>query len=233
MASRQERDYLRHIAKRRADTVSFLSSDRKPEQERSACAAFLRGLGIPFLVAELKSVERGQDPPDIIFRDGRIEVCEHLNQGRRRHDEARAMAQQTQQAQTIDDVLLPRRGERTPLSLADAYNLVAEALANKCARRTYTAEVRAELDALVCIQLLDKFLRPALPLPPHDALFKQGWRSVSLIMDPYGHVIYATESAPAFLREYCGQTRKAWTDSLLDKLFSLEQDLDASALDTP
>ena len=45
MVTRQERDQIKHIAERRADTVSFLSGDRKPEQERSACAAFLRGLG--------------------------------------------------------------------------------------------------------------------------------------------------------------------------------------------
>ncbi|MGH8058111.1 MAG: DUF1780 domain-containing protein, partial [Candidatus Entotheonellia bacterium] len=167
MASRREQEYLRRIAEARADTVSFLSGDRKPEQERGACAAFLRGLGVSFLVEELRSTKRSQDPPDVIFRDGCFEVCEVLNQGRKRHDEARALARQAQEAQTIDDVLLPRRGERSPLSLAEAYHLVTEALAKKCARRSYTVEVRAGLDALVCIQLLDKFLRPAVPLPAH------------------------------------------------------------------
>jgi hypothetical protein len=107
MATRQEQEHLKHIAERRADTVSFLSGDRKPEQERSACAAFLRGLGVPFLVAEVRSTIRGQDPPDVIFRDGCFEVCEVLNQDRKRHDEARALARQAQQAQTIEDIWLP------------------------------------------------------------------------------------------------------------------------------
>jgi hypothetical protein len=235
MVSLQEQEYLRRITEWRADTVSFLSGDRQPEQERSACAAFLRGLGVPFLVAELQSTIKGQDPPDIIFRDGRFEMCEVLSPGYRRHDEPRALARQAQQAQTIDDILLPRRGERSPLSLAEAYNCVTDALAKKCAKRTYPVEIRAGVDALVCIQLVDKFLYPypTLPLPSSDILFQQGWRSVSLIMAPYSHVIYAAESAPAFLKEYYREVLKAWPDNLSDKLFSLDPAVDILASDMP
>ena len=67
MVTRQERDQIKHIAERRADTVSFLSGDRKPEQERSACAAFLRGFGVPFLVAELRFYYQGPKSPQMLF----------------------------------------------------------------------------------------------------------------------------------------------------------------------
>jgi hypothetical protein len=244
MASQQEREYLdfetyrREEAERAKDTVSFLSGPRQPEQERSACAAFLRAIGVPFLVAELTSLAKGKDPPDVLFRDGRngrVEVCESPDPGRRRHDEARARAQWYQQAQTMEDVSPSRRpGEQSPLSLAEAYELVAQALATKLDKKTYAAVAdRATLDALVCIQRRGKFLRPALPLPSAEAFLQQGWRSVLFIMDPYSHVIYAGDSAPAFLQEYRGQIRNAWPGQLMCQLFSLDPALDTPAMKMP
>ena len=92
-------------------------------------------------------------------------MSEVINQNRKRHDEARALARQAQQAQTIKDIGLPIREDRTPLSLIEAYNRVTDALAKKCAKRTYPVEIRAELDALVCIQLVE--INSCIHIPFH------------------------------------------------------------------
>jgi hypothetical protein len=56
------------------------------------------------------------------------------------------------------------------------------------------------LDALVSVERCSGMLdQPAQP-PEVRALTVQGWRSVSVVCPPYGMVLYAADSAPAFLR---------------------------------
>jgi len=45
---------------------------------------FLRALGIPFAAEELIWAPDGQDPPDVKFRGACFEVCELLDEGRRK-----------------------------------------------------------------------------------------------------------------------------------------------------
>lgn len=214
--NKEEFEYIKNLTINADETVHFLSNDMKSERERCACAAFLRCLGVDFLVEDLVSVKKGNDPPDVIFHAAHFEVLEVLDEGRKRHHESKTRAECLKKAKTIEDTLVQSR-LRDPLSYAEVFNLITGALAEKSSR--YGVKVCAGLDALICIQLQHKFLTPKSPLPSHATLLDQGWRSVSFVMVPYSHVIYAAELAPDFLRVHRGQTRQEWNDS--DTFFKL------------
>lgn len=80
----QERLYLRRLVADAEEAISFFSTARKPERERTVCKAFLRCIGIDFSADEITSIR--SDPPDVAFRDGRFEVTEILDENRPRHD---------------------------------------------------------------------------------------------------------------------------------------------------
>jgi hypothetical protein len=205
----EERRHIERELTRHEEATRFFSQGGKAERERLSCAMFLRALGVPFSIEELIWVPDRQDPPDVKFREARFEVRERLDEGRPQHDEVKARVQRYRQAKTMDVILVDPPHPR-PMSYDEVYTLLLSALAEKAAR--YGVKGCATLDALICIQLLDRFLLPGPLLPDSTALVQQGWRSVSFIMSPYSHVAYATEAAPAFLQEHVGQTRRQWED---------------------
>jgi hypothetical protein len=217
MTDRKFEEYRRELLEYDRETIHFLSSQKKSERERCVCAAFLRCLGVDFSVAELVAVPESQSPPDVAFREACFEVCDVvLDAGRRPHGEAKARVAHLEQAQTIDDVLVPVR-HRVSLAYVEVFHHVTEALAKKAAR--YGMVVCANLDALVYVRLQNMFLDSGSSLPSCAALTKQGWRSVSFVMPPYSHVIHAGEGAPAFLGAFVGQTRQEWHEP--DTFFAL------------
>jgi Putative endonuclease, protein of unknown function (DUF1780) len=212
----EDRRYIERLLTNAEEAVRFFSNAGKAERERLSCAMFLRALGEPFSVEELVWVPDGQDPPDVKFRGARFEVRELLDEGRRRYDEVKARRQQYGQMKTADDIFVDVPNG-SPISHGEVYTLLLAALAEKASR--YGVKGCGTLDALVCIQLRDRFLYPAPPLPDCTTLVQQGWRSVSIIMPMYSYVVYATDAAPAFLQEHVGQTRRQWEDS--DTFFRL------------
>ena len=203
----QFEEYRRELLEYDHETVRFLSNQQKSERERSVCAAFLRCVGVGFSVAELLP---GTDPPDVKFRDVCFEVRDILDEGRKPHGEAKAWVERDEQAQTVDDVLLPPWRPRTPCAYAEVFSQVTQGLAQKSSR--YGVAGCAQLDALVYVRLQNMTLDLNSLLPSYVALQKQGWRSVSFVLPPYSYVIYATELAPAFLRDLAGHTRQEWND---------------------
>lgn len=210
----KEKEYLERLVTEAQETIYFFSSGRKPERERSACAAFLRCLGIDFVSEEIIFMQK--DPPDVVFRSARFEVLEVLDQGRKRHDEWKAKRERRKQAKTLNNLLRPYRPPY-PLSYAEVLNLITQALAKKAAR--YGQSTCADLDALVCVNLLSNVLDPQSPIPSTDELSHQGWRSVSMIMPLFSHVFFTRGSAPTFLQQFAGQTRNKCKN--LDTLFKL------------
>ena len=201
-----EREYIEDLVRHAEDTVGFLSNERKQERERSVCAAFLRCLGIEFSTKEIKSSE--DEPPDVVFRDARFEVREILNKGRRRHDEMKAKRERLSNAKTSDDVLEPPPKLPVPLPYEKVIGVVTSALNRKAQR--YSQNVRANLDALVYVNLVGKFLDIDSPLPSLDPLRSQEWRSVSIFFHSSALVLYAKPLAPAFLRNVVGRTMAEW-----------------------
>ena len=204
-----EREYIEDLVKHAEDNVRFLSNERKEERERSVCAAFLRCLGIEFSTKEIKSSE--DEPPDVVFRDARFEVREILNKGRRRHDEMKVKRERLSNAKTLDDVSEPPPKLPVPLPYEKVIGIVSSALNRKAQR--YSQNVRANLDALVYVNLVGKFLDIDSPLPSLDPLRSQEWRSVSIFFHSSALVLYAKPLGPAFLRNVVGRTMAEWNSS--------------------
>jgi hypothetical protein len=200
----------------------FLSQAGKVGRERLSCAMFLRALGVPFSAEELVAVP-DDGPPDYIdvnFRDAHFQIGEVLNENCRRQDAMNARIRRYEQALQswrsvpFSDVIAPHhRPMRYPMSYNEVYARLSKELAKKASR--YGKKACAALDALGVVQLPDMSLDQASPLPDYIELSQQGWRSVSFIMPIYGHVVYATDAAPAFLQEHRGQTRRECEDPVI------------------
>jgi hypothetical protein len=144
----------------------------------------------------------------VIFREARFEVCDSLGKERKPHDEAKARVERLKRVKTIEDLDVPFKS-RTPLAYSEVYSHVTDELTKKA--QGYGVAVCANLDALVHVRR-HVVLKLDSPLPSYATFPKQGWRSVSFVMPPYSHIIYAAERAPAFLRALMGQTRTEWND---------------------
>jgi hypothetical protein len=208
MADKSFEEYKGKLLDHNRETLNFLSNHHKSERERCVSAAFLRCLGIDFSVADLLSVPDRQDPPDVKFRRAQFEVCDILDSGRKPHREAKERVHLFEQAKTIDDVLLPKK-RRVLLSYSHIFDLITKQLSKKA--KKYGMNLCANLDALVHIRR-HASLNCGSFLPCYEGLIRQGWRSVSFVMPPNSHVIYAEDGAPSFIKSYAGQTIQNWPD---------------------
>jgi hypothetical protein len=105
----------------------------------------------------------------------------------------------------------------TPMRRVELVSTVTEALKSKSERYGFSG--CSKTDALVYADITGtRFLRPRSVAHDVSRLEQQGWRSVSVLFPPYGIVLLARDSAPAFLRKLAGRSRKAWRspDGLFD-----------------
>ena len=181
----------------------MLSSHRKGERERRAVAAFLRCLGMNFSPEELVAPEC--DPPDVMFRDARLEVMIMLDEGRKMHADWKKKAGQRDSAQSLEEL-----GESyhpsIPVPFQGVVSLVVAELEQKASH--YGTNTCAQLDALLYVNLLGKHLYPLSKAHVPEELRAQGWGSVCFLVAPYSHVLAVTPESPEFLRQYEGSTRQ-------------------------
>jgi len=196
-----EKKYLNKLLRYVNETRQLLSSKMKPERERMVCRAFLRCMGLPF--REDQIIVSTDEPPDIIFDSTRFEIRELLDDGRRRGDEWAQEARKVERAEDIEAVSRPTPSPRQ-ISLEELIPLVADALREKCTR--YGAEC-GRLDALVYVNLRERFLSPYSTTMSVEDLEAQGWRSVSMVFIPYAVVMTANSTAPDFLRSELDKSR--------------------------
>jgi hypothetical protein len=201
-----ETKYLNKLLRYVNETRQLFSSKMKPERERMVCRAFLRCMGLPF--REDQIIVSTDEPPDIIFDSTRFEIRELLDDGRRRGDEWAQEARKVERAEDIEAVSRPTLSPRQ-ISLEELIPLVADALREKCTR--YGAECH-RLDALVYVNLCERFLSPYSTTMSVEDLEAQGWRSVSMVFIPYAVVVTVNSSAPGFLRKRVGQIANAWPE---------------------
>ena len=206
-----EVEYLDGLVAGAEETERFHSNPGRRERERSVCRALLRCLQIECENAEI--VSPAEDPPDVLFRSAGFEVLWIFEQGRTPHREARMETERRRRAKSMEEGGLE--------SLASSYHppaLVAFgpviALVTKRLRpksQKYAPSVRAQLDVVAYVDIESRVLDPKSPFPSITDLRAQGWRSVSLLMPWYAHVIYAEDSAPEFLRYRAGRTAHTLT----------------------
>ncbi|MBI4680198.1 MAG: DUF1780 domain-containing protein [Nitrospirae bacterium] len=185
------------------ESIKFFSSAKKPDRERSACAAFLRSLNIKFNANDLQSIE--DDPPDVIFDKAKFEVKEYLDDDRRRHAEFKQRLDKLRQAQKLSDLLQPYRPFN--ITMRDVSGRLSPFLEDYA--KSYGRTLCSSLDVLVYFNLTDCHVEGDNVDPDNSRLLKQGWRSVSMITNSFAYIFFAQDSAPEFLIANSGIIKKA------------------------
>src|SRR5438034_7718003 len=212
---REKREWWASLRDYFDGSVSFFSEDGRTEREKAPVREFLRYLGVQFTEEDL-TVPPKDDDMDVRFRDARFQNVERMEPGRRRHEEARSLAERTRTARDVR-ALEMTRPESVPMGVQELRREVLKAL-DKKTRKTAT---RASLDALVYLNLRGRHLYPAPDLIEEDtgAVTQLGWRSVSVLWPPYAVVLCAKPTAPKFLRTKVGRIIRfsgiPWEDGVL------------------
>jgi len=194
---RKRSDWWRGLGAHVEETLRLFSEKGREDREWMVVQEFLRTLGVPVKRSDLKTPGQ-HDDVDVYFHEARFQNVERMEKGRRRNDEFRRFAERVRRARTIADLEVPRP-DSTPMT---AKEVLAEVVGSLTARKQRKLVNRAELDALVYVNIRGRHLYPA-PGTIDDArtVDELGWRSVSALWPPYAMVISATDNAPVFLRE--------------------------------
>ncbi len=207
-------EYLEKLRKHASDTRTFLSNNMKPERERSVCRAFLRTIGLPFQEQEL--VAPTDEPADVAFRTARFQIREILEPDRRRGDDWRGKEKKYSEAKSLDDVM-EHNSPPASVSLFELVPEIVDALSEKAQKYGTGCN---DIDALVYVNLGNRFLAPNSDMPNLDELRSQGWRSVSVVFPPYGVILFARSAAPDFLSTLKPGQYIGWRD--IDSLFEAQ-----------
>ena len=213
---KSDREYLEKLKNHATETRTLLSNKMKLERERSVARAFLRAVGVSFQETEL--IAPAVEPTDVAFRDARFQIRDLLEPGHRRGDDWKEREKKYGSATTIDDVTEPGSSS-TSISMEVLIPEVTTALSEKAQK--YGAGCK-NLDALIYVDLKDKFLAPNPEVKNTEALEQQGWRSVSLLFSPYGIVLFAAANAPEFLLDAEGTIKMEWLE--VGTLFEFKND---------
>jgi hypothetical protein len=187
-------DDLRHGLK---ESIEYFSVRNKPERERWVCIAFLKNLDIKFDESEVISPD--DDPPDVVFRNARLEIKDILDPGRRRHAEYKDEFRRALETTNPQDLLrefTPK--DITPLHVGDHILSDLEHLHDH-----YAPPVRANLDLLFYVNLREHFLKVG-PMPTATTFLPFGWRSVSAVVGWGSLVFFAAADAPSLLQTRVG-----------------------------
>ena len=215
MENESERKYIHDLIRHTKESIRFFSNEMKSHRERSVCAALLRCLGVKFSPDQI-NINRN-DPPDVFFKTACFEVMELYDKRRKRLDEYRDRLKELEKAKSISDTLIPFYQPK-PIPYQELRDEITRALGAKSQK--YGESLPSTLDALVYVGLPNRFLDIQSEIPEYRELINQGWRSVSFVMPPFGHVAFSNENGPRFLQSLTGQTKQEWKDP--DGFFDLE-----------
>src|SRR5215471_507812 len=170
----------------------LLAHRLKPGRDRAIVRTFLQMLSVTFTEAEI--VTPVEAPIDVQFRQAQFHLRElrgHLwGRDSSEHD-----------IRVHPSCALPNAGHRGGQAAGTALAvLVSHLTAALAEHATWYGPRCVGLDALVSVERYSGMLVQPTQPPEVRALIVQGWRSVSVMCPPYGMVLYAADSAPAFLR---------------------------------
>lgn len=206
-----ENDILNELKKHATDTRTFLSNKMKPERERSVCRAFLRAIGVSFEESEI--IAPTEEPADVAFRDARFQIRDLLEPDRRRGSDWKEMEKKYENAESLNKLLEPYSSP-TNIELDTLAHQITVALSVKAHKYGRGC---SKIDALVYVDLKNRYLPTGCRFPNLDTLISQGWRSASFLFPPYGVVLFANSSAPELLKTYSQCQKAEWQS--IDTLF--------------
>ena len=200
-------EYLDDVRKWLQESVDFFSSRDSFLKEKYVATEFLLNLAIEH---EEQELQRGEDPPDVIFRDARFEVKEIVDKDCRRlpkYKEALAIALAATDPADLLEKFTPKS-----MSISQIFDIIL-ARASELANRKYPARVRSCMDLLFYVNLKDVMGLVENPYPTVEPLAALGFRSVSFLDGRRSCIFCADTEAPPFLRTRLGITHRAFPDA--------------------
>jgi hypothetical protein len=198
-----EEEILDSLIHHAEDTNDFFSEARKWERECWVCTEFLRSLGLNAAPNQL--VKPGAEPPDVLYQSGNFEVFIVHDENRRLQAEWKERLNRYRSAQSLEDTL-ETYSHPKKICGSQIIDLLMETIYKKYENYTRRGIKLDELDILayVNLQLYVYDFEEASYVPTQ--LIKQGWRSIFIFGNKFTTVLYASGSAPYFLRLYAGKT---------------------------
>ena len=213
MLSPSEKIYKESMINVTSKARQLFSNPNKPEREKMTCRGFLHCMNIKHNDAELVVADNASF--DVTFRQAKFEITEIVG-GRKRDLELKKLETKYKNGSTSGDLLVPMENPE-PMLFSEMVQVVRDRLAEKfCRRKRQGCE---NIDALVHVGMINRYLYPVeFSTEAVCAIEAQGWRSASVLIVPYATVLFASDAAPAFLRESVGQVRRV-CDSMINRLF--------------
>ncbi|KWS19914.1 DUF1780 domain-containing protein [Pseudomonas fragariae (ex Marin et al. 2024)] len=196
-------DYLRLLTIQAEQANAFLSNARKWERERWVCQRLLQGLNIAHRNEDFTPAT--QEPPDVLFRDGRFEVFFVLDEGRRLNDEWREELARRRSAFSLSQ-LVRREAKPKRIPASDLLHRLAPTLRKKSTNYRERGIDLGGLDIIAFASLKREVLDLNSHFPPPTEYLRQGWRSLSLVGPTFARVLFAHPGAPDFLRTNLGRS---------------------------
>ncbi|AAY35850.1 DUF1780 domain-containing protein [Pseudomonas syringae] len=196
-------DYLRLLTIQAEQANAFLSNARKWERERWVCQRLLQGLNIAHRNEDFTPAS--QEPPDVLFRDGRFEVFFVLDEGRRLNDEWREELARRRSAFSLSQ-LVRREAKPKRIPASDLLHRLAPTLRKKSTNYRERGIDLGGLDIIAFASLKREVLDLNSHFPPPTEYLRQGWRSLSLVGPTFARVLFAHPGAPDFLRTNLGRS---------------------------
>ncbi|MBD1551013.1 DUF1780 domain-containing protein [Pseudomonas typographi] len=196
-------EYIRLLTSQAEQANAFLSNARKWERERWVCQRLLQGLNIAYRSEEF--MPAGQEPPDVLFRDARLEVFFVLDEGRRLNDEWREELQRRRSAFSLSQ-LVRRQARPKRIQAAQLLQRLGPTLRKKAANYQERGLDLSELDIIAFASLKRETLNLNSHFPPPTEYLRHGWRSLTLVGPTFVRVLYAHPDAPDFLRANLGRS---------------------------
>ncbi|MEQ4604932.1 MAG: DUF1780 domain-containing protein, partial [Pseudomonas amygdali] len=182
---------------------AFLSNARKWERERWVCQRLLQGLNIAHRNEDFTPAT--QEPPDVLFRDGRFEVFFVLDEGRRLNDEWREELARRRSAFSLSQ-LVRREAKPKRIPASELLHRLAPTLRKKSTNYRERGIDLGGLDIIAFASLKREVLDLNSHFPPPTEYLRQGWRSLSLVGPTFARVLFAHPGAPDFLRTNLGRS---------------------------
>ncbi|MDU8500358.1 DUF1780 domain-containing protein [Pseudomonas syringae] len=196
-------DYLRLLTIQAEQANAFLSNARKWERERWVCQRLLQGLNIAHRNEDFTPAT--QEPPDVLFRDGRFEVFFVLDEGRRLNDEWREELARRRSAFSLSQ-LVRREAKPKRIPASELLHRLAPTLRKKSINYRERGIDLGGLDIIAFASLKREVLDLNSHFPPPTEYLRQGWRSLSLVGPTFARVLFAHPGAPDFLRTNLGRS---------------------------
>lgn len=196
----KEREYLRDLRDHCEESLRLLQNH--PWMEKICLKAFLRMCGIKFKDDELIRTTKCEEPPDVRFRNANFELTECMDKHQRTGDEYKSKIREIEQAGSLLD-LGWAPDNSIPMEFSELLGHVKKGMDRKFAKYS-SPKTCGDLDLLVYLNLHNRHLNPqSKTRRSREFLAKvkrQGWRSISFLMNHCAGVIFSKRDSPDFIR---------------------------------